>query len=66
MSELASRQVILQLGFGLGQAFLQAWHDWQLDPARAERLDFIALTPTPPDADALRRAHRGTALQPGF
>ena len=28
------------------------------------RLDFIALTPTPPDAAALRQAHRGTALQP--
>ena len=64
MIELASRQVVLQLGFGLGQAFLQAWHDWQSDAARAERLDFIALTPTPPDADALRRAHHGTALQP--
>ena len=64
MSARESRQVVLQLGFGLGQAFLQAWHDWQSDAARAERLDFIALTPTPPNADALRRAHHGTALQP--
>ena len=32
MNEAAPRQAVLQLGFGLGQAFLQAWHDWQLDP----------------------------------
>ena len=64
MIELPSRRVVLQLGFGLGQAFLQAWHAWQHDPARAERLDFIALTHAPPDADALRQAHRGTDLQP--
>ena len=64
MTAAAARQASLQAGFGLGHAFLQAWRDWQRDPARAERLDFIALTPTPPDAAALRRAHRGTELQP--
>jgi tRNA 5-methylaminomethyl-2-thiouridine biosynthesis bifunctional protein len=60
----AARQVVLQLGFGLGHAFLQAWRDWQEDPAHAARLDFIALTPAPPSAEALRQAHRGSALQP--
>jgi tRNA 5-methylaminomethyl-2-thiouridine biosynthesis bifunctional protein len=57
----SARQVVLQLGFGLGQAFLQAWRDRQVDPAPARQLDFIALTPTPPTAEALRQAHRGTA-----
>jgi tRNA 5-methylaminomethyl-2-thiouridine biosynthesis bifunctional protein len=46
----APRRVCLQIGFGQGQAFLQTWHDWRRDPERAERLDFIALTPCPPDA----------------
>jgi tRNA 5-methylaminomethyl-2-thiouridine biosynthesis bifunctional protein len=58
-----ARQVLLQLGFGLGEAFLQAWHDWQNDGHRAERMDFIALTPTPPSAEALRQAHRGGPWQ---
>lgn len=56
--------VWLQLGFGLGQDFLQAWHDWRSGAARAARLDFIAVTPVLPDAQALRRAHRHTPLQP--
>jgi len=63
MTEVTPRRVVLQVGFGLGQAFLQAWRDWQRDPARAERLDFIAITPTPHDAQALRRAHLHTPLQ---
>jgi tRNA 5-methylaminomethyl-2-thiouridine biosynthesis bifunctional protein len=63
MSDAAPRRVILQIGFGLGHAFLQAWHDWKLDPERAARLDFIAVAPSPPDADTLRLAHRGSALQ---
>jgi tRNA 5-methylaminomethyl-2-thiouridine biosynthesis bifunctional protein len=61
--DAAARRVVLQVGFGLGQAFLQAWYDWRQDPGRAARLDFIALTPAPPAAEALCRAHRGTALQ---
>jgi tRNA 5-methylaminomethyl-2-thiouridine biosynthesis bifunctional protein len=59
----APRRVWLQLGFGLGHAFLQAWRDWRLDLDHLERLDFIASTTTPPDAAALRAAHRGTALE---
>ncbi len=64
MTEAAPRRVCLQVGFGLGQVFLQAWYDWQRDPARTARLDFVALTAVPPDAGAILQAHRGTALQP--
>ena len=54
MNAPAPRRVCLQIGFGLGQAFLQAWHDWRQDPQRTPRLDFIAITPRPPGAAALR------------
>jgi tRNA 5-methylaminomethyl-2-thiouridine biosynthesis bifunctional protein len=64
MTDAAPVRVCLQAGFGLGQAFLRAWHDWQRDPARAARLDFMALTAVPPDAQAIRQAHRGTTLEP--
>ena len=60
----AARPARLQVGFGLGHAFLQAWHAWREASDRPARLDFIALTPSPPDAAALRRAHAGTAWQP--
>lgn len=59
----AARHTWLQLGFGLGHAFLQAWHDWRAAPRSATRLDFIAITPAPPDAAALGHAHAGTKLQ---
>ncbi len=58
------RRVLLQSGFGLGHAFLRTWQGWRDDPDRAARLDFIALTPTPPDAGQLRRAHHDTPLAP--
>jgi tRNA 5-methylaminomethyl-2-thiouridine biosynthesis bifunctional protein len=45
MNAPAPRRVCLQLGFGQGQAFKQAWQDWHQDPERATRLDFIAITP---------------------
>jgi len=61
--DAADARVVLQVGFGLGQAFLHAWHDWRQDAGRATRLDFIALTPAPPTAEALCQAHRGGALQ---
>ena len=64
MMHSPARRVRLQLGFGHGRAFLQAWHDWQLDPVRAARLDVVAIDPAPPDAAALRQAHRGGTLQP--
>lgn len=40
-------RVCLQLGFGRGQAFQQTRQEWQRDPERATRLDFIAITPRP-------------------
>ena len=40
-------RVCLQLGFGRGQAFQQTRRNWQRDPERATRLDFIAITPQP-------------------
>ena len=58
----AARRVLLQAGFGVGHAFLQAWQGWRDNPLRAARLDYIAITQAPPEAEALRRAHRGTAL----
>jgi tRNA 5-methylaminomethyl-2-thiouridine biosynthesis bifunctional protein len=57
------RRVQLQVGFGLGRSFLQAWHHWRQDPGRSARLDFIALTPAPPKAESLRLSHRGGMLQ---
>ena len=48
MNAAVPRRVCLQLGFGQGQAFRQAWQNWQQDPARAARLDFIAITSQPP------------------
>ncbi len=61
--DVPERRVVLQVGFGVGQSFLQAWHEWRLDTARSARLDFIALASAPPTAAALRRAHRGGVMQ---
>lgn len=64
---MSSSSVTLQLGFGLGDAFLQAWRNWRSAPASAAlaaRLDFIAIASTLPDAHALQRAHHGSTLQP--
>jgi tRNA 5-methylaminomethyl-2-thiouridine biosynthesis bifunctional protein len=47
MKAPALRRVCLQLGFGQGQAFQQAWQNWRQDPERAARLDFIAITVQP-------------------
>jgi len=60
----ADRRTVLQVGFGVATAFLQAWHDWQRDPGRAARLEFIAIACAAPEAEALRAAHFGTPLQP--
>lgn len=64
MTASSARHTRLQAGFGLGLAFLQAWHEWRQSIDRPARLDFIALTPAPPEAAALRDAHAGSALQP--
>ena len=54
--------VVLQTGFGLGCHFLACWRAWQQDPARCERLFFVAVEPHPVSAEALAHAHRGSAL----
>lgn len=64
MKAPALRRVCLQLGFGQGQAFLQAWHDWRQDPGRAARLDFIAIAPCPPDAAHRQPLHELAAPWP--
>ncbi len=40
-----ARVVVLQLGFGDGSAFVQAWAQWRADAARCQRLLFVAVTP---------------------
>lgn len=51
--------VVLQTGFGHGDAFLQAWQGWR-DGGAPARLHFIATEAAPPDAATLRSEHRGT------
>ena len=51
------RFVIVEIGFGLGLNFLATWAAWRGDPARADRLHFIAVERHPFSADDLRRAH---------
>ena len=53
----AARQtfVVLDTGFGLGHRFLATWQAWRDDPARSERLVFIAMDEHPlPRADLSR------------
>ena len=54
--------VVLQAGFGLGCHFLDCWRAWQQDPARCERLFFVAVEPHPVSAEELAHAHQGSAL----
>jgi tRNA 5-methylaminomethyl-2-thiouridine biosynthesis bifunctional protein len=56
------RLVLLQTGFGLGDAFLGAWKAWRDDAARCDRLHFIAIEPDAPDAMSLSDSHRGSEL----
>jgi tRNA 5-methylaminomethyl-2-thiouridine biosynthesis bifunctional protein len=39
-----ARVVVLQLGFGNGSAFVQAWAQWRADATRCQRLLFVAVT----------------------
>lgn len=57
----AARRVWLQCGFGLGEAFLQAWAAWRDDADRTPCLDFIALSAQLPDAATLRGAPHALA-----
>ncbi|MBC7993085.1 MAG: FAD-dependent 5-carboxymethylaminomethyl-2-thiouridine(34) oxidoreductase MnmC [Rhizobacter sp.] len=51
------RFVILETGFGTGHNFLATWQAWRDDPARCERLVFIAVEPDPLTAGKLQQAH---------
>ena len=56
------RFVVLEAGFGGGDNFLATWQAWRDDPARCERLVFIAVEPHPPSAGDLQRAHAQSPL----
>ncbi|UEP48257.1 bifunctional tRNA (5-methylaminomethyl-2-thiouridine)(34)-methyltransferase MnmD/FAD-dependent 5-carboxymethylaminomethyl-2-thiouridine(34) oxidoreductase MnmC [Burkholderia ambifaria] len=47
---------IVETGFGTGSRFLTTWAAWRDDPARCERLHFVAIEPHPFAHDDLRRA----------
>ncbi|WP_175657279.1 bifunctional tRNA (5-methylaminomethyl-2-thiouridine)(34)-methyltransferase MnmD/FAD-dependent 5-carboxymethylaminomethyl-2-thiouridine(34) oxidoreductase MnmC [Burkholderia ambifaria] len=47
---------IVETGFGTGGRFLATWAAWRDDPARCERLHFVAIEPHPFTRDDLRRA----------
>ncbi|MFL6668397.1 MAG: bifunctional tRNA (5-methylaminomethyl-2-thiouridine)(34)-methyltransferase MnmD/FAD-dependent 5-carboxymethylaminomethyl-2-thiouridine(34) oxidoreductase MnmC, partial [Burkholderia ambifaria] len=47
---------IVETGFGTGSRFLATWAAWRDDPARCERLHFVAIEPHPFTHDDLRRA----------
>ncbi len=52
--------VVLEIGFGLGHNFLATWQAWRDDPARCERLCYVAIDGHPPTAADLARAHTGS------
>lgn len=60
------RFVILQAGFGAGLDFLAAWAAWRADPARCERLHFIALEAGPLSGADLDALYRHLSAFPGF
>ncbi|CAI8740742.1 MULTISPECIES: bifunctional tRNA (5-methylaminomethyl-2-thiouridine)(34)-methyltransferase MnmD/FAD-dependent 5-carboxymethylaminomethyl-2-thiouridine(34) oxidoreductase MnmC [Burkholderia] len=47
---------IVETGFGAGSRFLATWAAWRDDPARCERLHFVAIEPHPFTREDLRRA----------
>ncbi|KHK52007.1 FAD-dependent cmnm(5)s(2)U34 oxidoreductase, partial [Burkholderia sp. A9] len=47
---------IVETGFGTGSHFLATWAAWRDDPARCERLHFVAVEPHPFSREDLRRA----------
>lgn len=55
-----ARFTVLETGFGRGDNFLATWAAWRDDPARCERLFFLAIDPQPLGAEALARAHVST------
>ncbi len=53
---------VLETGFGLGHNFLATWQAWREDPARGERLHYVAVDRHPPCRDDLARAHQHSPL----
>jgi tRNA 5-methylaminomethyl-2-thiouridine biosynthesis bifunctional protein len=51
------RFVILETGFGFGLNFLVTWQAWRRDPARCERLHYVAIEKHPFAIDDLRVLH---------
>jgi len=52
-----SRFIILETGFGFGLNFLVTWQAWRRDPARCERLHYVAIEKHPFALDDLRMLH---------
>ena len=56
---------VLETGFGLGLGFLAAWHAWQQDPERPDRLFFTSIEAWPVSAqDIARSVQAWPELQP--
>ena len=49
--------VVLETAFGLGHHFLAVWEAWRQDPARCERLFYVAVEPRPVSIEVLMHAH---------
>lgn len=60
----ARRFAILETGFGLGNNFVATWAAWRDDPARCERLDYVALELHPPRRADLARALGDSGVDP--
>lgn len=59
------RFVILETGFGLGLNFLATWAAWQRDPARCDRLHYVAVEKHPPTRADLARVHAAVLDETG-
>ncbi len=53
----AARFVILDTDFGDGLKFLTTWHAWRADPARAQKLHYLAIAHHPITGSDLEQAH---------
>ncbi len=62
----ARRFAILETGFGLGNNFLATWAAWRDDPARCERLDYMAIELHPPQRADLARALADNGAEPAL
>ncbi|HSN34017.1 MAG TPA: tRNA (5-methylaminomethyl-2-thiouridine)(34)-methyltransferase MnmD, partial [Ideonella sp.] len=56
--------VVLECGFGLGHNFLATREAWRSDPARCERLHYVAVEQHPLTRADLARVHAGSPLAP--